>query len=254
MEDLIPDYERVRATFEGLFRGDFDTGIYPDEWHWREGISKPDAVREIVNAWKSSRIIADVALREEIGQKAAELMGWEGARLAQDDIVWKPPGAGGVGFHRDSAYISDNFRPRDDNSVTVWIALDDADESTGVVEYVPGSHTWPLVNTSEFHGSDDRFAPLAGMEYEISALKVRAGSAVFHHQDVLHGSGPNTSPDRHRRALVLHFLRHDVKFRTDPPPDYIYGRYVLPDVDRTRLFDAFFPLVFASNRHISDDT
>ena len=26
-------------------------GIYPDEWHWREGISKPEKFREIVNAW-----------------------------------------------------------------------------------------------------------------------------------------------------------------------------------------------------------
>ena len=38
------------------------------------------------------------------------------------------PGAGGVGYHQDSAYISDQFEPRDENSVTVWIALDDADQ------------------------------------------------------------------------------------------------------------------------------
>ena len=30
-------------------------------------------------------------------------------------------------------YISENFRPLENNSVTVWIALDDADEETGVV-------------------------------------------------------------------------------------------------------------------------
>lgn len=29
-------------------------------------------------------------------------------------------------------YISENFRPLENNSVTVWIALDDADEETGV--------------------------------------------------------------------------------------------------------------------------
>ena len=31
-----------------------------------------------------------------------------------------------------SRYISENFRPLENNSVTVWIALDDADEETGV--------------------------------------------------------------------------------------------------------------------------
>ncbi len=30
-----------------LFRGEFDTGVYPDEMHWREGISREDAPREV---------------------------------------------------------------------------------------------------------------------------------------------------------------------------------------------------------------
>jgi hypothetical protein len=30
--------------YSEMFGGNFDTGIYPDEWHWREGISLPDAV------------------------------------------------------------------------------------------------------------------------------------------------------------------------------------------------------------------
>ena len=41
-----------------LFRGEFDTGNYPDEWHWREGISMPQAAREMCNSWKSNRTIA----------------------------------------------------------------------------------------------------------------------------------------------------------------------------------------------------
>ena len=32
------DRDALVAAFERLFRGDFDTGCYPDEWHWREGI------------------------------------------------------------------------------------------------------------------------------------------------------------------------------------------------------------------------
>ena len=78
-----------------------------------------------------------MALDARIGKRCAELMGWPGARLAQDDVLWKPAGAAGVAFHTDGFYISDNFVPRDDNSVTVWIALDDADETSGVVSYAP---------------------------------------------------------------------------------------------------------------------
>lgn len=30
----------------------YTAGVYPDEWHWREGISRHDAPREICNGWK----------------------------------------------------------------------------------------------------------------------------------------------------------------------------------------------------------
>lgn len=37
----------VCARLPLLFRGEFDTGVYPDEMHWREGISRDDAPREV---------------------------------------------------------------------------------------------------------------------------------------------------------------------------------------------------------------
>lgn len=38
---------RLRVRLPLLFRGEFDTGVYPDEMHWREGISREDAPREV---------------------------------------------------------------------------------------------------------------------------------------------------------------------------------------------------------------
>ena len=249
----VDECEALRATYDGLFRGEFDTKIYPDEWHWREGISRPEAFREIVNAWKSSDAVARVALDETIGRRCAELMGWGGARLAQDDVLWKPPGAEGVAHHRDAPYISANFVPEERNSVTVWIALDDADEATGVVEYAPGSHAWADagaagVAAASFHDGRGQSpmraaARAAGVDeaVEVRRCVVPAGSAVFHHQDVWHGSGENGTPDRPRRALGLHYVRDDVTFR--PKPDYIYGRYDLGD---GVVHDAFFPRVWSA--------
>ena len=43
------DRDALVAAFERVFKGEFDTGVYPDEWHWREGISKPDAFLAV---WK----------------------------------------------------------------------------------------------------------------------------------------------------------------------------------------------------------
>jgi len=39
--------ERLRARFEPLFKGEFETGLYPDEWTWQEGRDRPDRTRQI---------------------------------------------------------------------------------------------------------------------------------------------------------------------------------------------------------------
>src|ERR1700736_3530038 len=58
----------LRDRFEPLFSGDFETGVYPDEWYWRQGLSLPDVTRHMANAWKSDRTVARVVLAPEIGQ------------------------------------------------------------------------------------------------------------------------------------------------------------------------------------------
>lgn len=61
----------VRARLPLLFRGEFETGIYPDEMHWREGISKDDAPREVgVYNW-SMRSQVTVGTNQPFG------LGWK---------------------------------------------------------------------------------------------------------------------------------------------------------------------------------
>jgi len=274
-------------TLPGLFAGNFETNVYPDEWHWRAGISRPDATREMCNSWKASRTIASVVLNEQLGEFVANVMGWDSVRIAQDDVVWKPPQPmpmtqldyipqrriDTVGFHQDSAYISKQFAPYDNNSVTLWIALDDADQENGCLEYAIGSHKWrPILHmedndsgdsdVSAFHGSDEKSyksgieiayaaaSDTESMTRDIRTAPVLAGHAVLHHQDVWHGSGPNMSEVRHRRALAAHYLRGDVKFMDDSdalPPfgksSYIYGRY--KRYQSVEVDESFFPIIYS---------
>ena len=247
----------LKDAFSDMFSGKFETGIYPDEWHWREKLSKKGVCREICQGWKSDRRVARVVLSKELGKAACDLMGWEGARIAQDDLVWKPPLSGTVSFHTDAAYISNQFVPRENNSVTIWMPLDYCNEETGVVEYVVGSHKWPKVDlsatTSEFHKGwkSDLKNASSNKKISIDSSEAHPGTCIFHHQDVWHGSQRNKSKTRHRRALVCHLIDSSVKFKTKSDwrcgqtesPDYIYGRYKMVNSDE--LLEDFFPITYS---------
>lgn len=71
----------IKDRMNRLFHGQFETGVYPDEWHWRAGISKPNATREICNSWKSDFAIASIVLDEKIGRFVASIMGWSSGEL-----------------------------------------------------------------------------------------------------------------------------------------------------------------------------
>ena len=111
---------------------------------FRQGLSRDDVTREMCNCWKSDRLIASIILSESMGEMVSQITGWSSVRIAQDDIIWKPPLQPEtiVGFHQDSAYISDQFAPSENNSVTVWMALDDVTADMGCLEYAVGSHLW----------------------------------------------------------------------------------------------------------------
>ena len=40
---------QLRESFDKLFRGEFETGIAPDEVNWQEGTGDPSLTRQICN-------------------------------------------------------------------------------------------------------------------------------------------------------------------------------------------------------------
>lgn len=237
------DFSRVQSRCEGLFRGEFETGAYPDEWHWRQGMSLPLQTKEICNAWKSDLFLASLVMNESLARLVGELMGWESVRIAQDDVILKPAGGGSaVGLHQDSAYISSNFALGGGRaeclSVTMWIPLEFVDAGNGSLTYVRGSHLLPSVagRTGEFH------APSSNLSLNAEAAEtvvLHPGDVAIHHESTWHFSRPNPSPTRSRDVLVIHYLRGDVQFVQKPT--YIYARYKL--YRSLELREEFFPTV-----------
>lgn len=223
--------ERARARFEPMFKGEFETGIRPDEVNWQQGKSPEDRTRQICNGWKGDRAIASIILNEDFGRIVAGLMGWSGTRLMHDNVLWKPPGAKSLGYHQDNAYLA-WYRPTE--LMTVWIALDDTTAEGGTLEFVRGSHKWRASKPEgEFHAPEDyrkymiAAARAQGHEPEIVPVVVPKGGGSFHHGWTWHGSGPNRSPNP-RRSLVIHAMPADVEFAPEHFGEGngpIYSRY-----------------------------
>ena len=221
----------LQACYERLFRGEFETGVSPDEVNWQMETGDPSLTRQICNGWKGDRDIADVVLREDIGRAIAALGDWPGTRIMIDNVIWKPPLARSLGYHQDSAYL-DWCSPTD--MLSCWIAMDDTTADGGTIEFVRGSHKWRhSPPEGEFHGPEDYrkhmeiAAGREGVTPEIVYIQVPKGGGSFHHGWTWHGSGMNKS-QQPRRALVLHGMRSDVSYapgHLDQGIGSIYSRY-----------------------------
>ncbi len=238
------EVKAAQSRFEPLFRGEFETGVEPDEWNWREGESDPSLTRQICNGWRADETIASIILREDIGQACAQLRGWSGARINQDNVIWKPPGAKPLGFHQDESYQQWNVPGE---MMTCWITLDDTSADGGTIEYVRGSHLWPLAGAIEqFHAPNDptadlrRAAESAGADPEIVPIEIKAGDAVIHHGRTWHGSRDNrgTAP---RRSVIAHCMAAESRFH--PTHDHpVYGRY--REEGSEEMNEAAFPVIW----------
>ena len=187
-------------------------------------------------------MIAAQVLSERTGRLAAQLMGYSGTRVLQDNCLWKPPGARSLGMHQDGSF-ADYLVPAE--MITCWVALDDTRAEGGTIEYAP--RLSPLAQGAAGPGqlprprrlarADARRDPRGRGARAACPVVVKAGGCSFHHSLTFHGSGPNEAT-RERRALVSHLVPvqtrfHPVERRPDllalpPPRRPLAGRVVLP--------------------------
>ena len=237
----------LRERYEPLFQGVYETGIKPDEVNWVPGRDPEDRTRQICNGWRADRAIAGLVLQREIGRLAAGLAGWPGARIAQDNVIWKPPGATPLGFHQDNSY---NGWIVPSEMLSCWVALDPTSAAGGTIEYVRGSHRWGrFPPATAFHAPADYRQDLAvaaakvGRTPEIVAVEVPPGGCAFHHGWVWHGSDANRG-DRPRRSLVAHCMSSAARFHPTVK-SAVYSRY--QRVGDDAMDESFFPVLWRTD-------
>jgi ectoine hydroxylase-related dioxygenase (phytanoyl-CoA dioxygenase family) len=250
---LEPDeVERLREHFAACFQHEWETGLRPDEVNYVPDETPPDLTRQLCNAWKADRTVAATVLAERNAEFGARLAGLPGLRLAQDNLIWKPPSSKALLCHQDAAYL-DHLDPP--NMTTCWMALDDTSADTGTIYYVKGSNHWPHAPLGgEFHAPDDWLAHVRasmppGTELELVPIEVPAGGAAFHDGWTFHGSPRNERPDRERRSVVSHMISTDTRWNPEHSHP-IYSRYRRPG--ETEMDEAFFPVMWSEDGRRSE--
>lgn len=126
--------------------------------------------------------------------------------LIMSHLIVKPPQDGlPVAWHQDNTYW---HSVQGTDVATVWLAIDDTDESNGCMRVVPTSHDgYPEMDkfstgANDLLGLTVEVTP--AMEAAATALEMRAGSLSIHDSYVVHGSLANTS-DRRRAAYTMRY-------------------------------------------------
>ena len=143
------------------------------------------------------------ALHPDVVALASQLLGDE-VLMAYSMYFPKPPGMRGIAFHQDNAFLD----AQPGGCLAAAISLDPSDEKTGALRFVPGSHDLEI----QAMGEADESASIIPERVELPkgakpvTVPTESGDCVFFGGHMLHGSEPNTSPDRWRRNFIVHFV------------------------------------------------
>jgi phytanoyl-CoA hydroxylase len=156
-----------------------------------------------------------------LGQVAATLAGVDGIRIWHDQALIKPPYGNPTAWHLDNPYWS--FSSPD--SISIWVALDDATLSNGCLYYAPGTHQSAHYQTvgigKKLGGLFDVYPDWRAIDPVAGPCP--AGSAVFHNGLTAHGAGANMT-NKPRRAMTCAYMPDGSVFNGTPnilPQSYL---------------------------------
>ncbi|MDN4522974.1 phytanoyl-CoA dioxygenase family protein [Fictibacillus fluitans] len=167
-----------------------------------------------VNLWRDHQGIAKFVLDSKLASIALKLSGSDGIRLFHDHALFKMPGdSKPTPWHQDFPYWPMN-REAGKKALSIWIALDDVDETNGCMKFLPESHrieNLKPINLAEPANIFEQSSSVAIPKNSPVTIRMKAGSCTFHHGLTFHFAHSNTT-DKPRRALVIIYMPDGTTF------------------------------------------
>lgn len=173
-----------------------------------------------LNLWRLSDTVKSYMLNADLGHMLSRLAGVEGLRVWHDQALIKEPFANPTAWHLDNPFWS--FFSK--QSISVWIALEDATPFNGCMYFIPGTHKLadfsPQEIGSNLSGLFKKY-PAMG-EIDPVPVPMKAGDCSFHNGLVVHGAGANMTRGR-RIAMTCAYMPEGSTFNGQQnimPNDY----------------------------------
>lgn len=164
-----------------------------------------------VNAWRDHGGICKYDFHPGLAEMARKLMGSDGVRFFHDHVLYKMPGDRNITpWHQDSPA----WPMSEDGALSIWIALDDVDETNGCMQFIPKSRNVgkrvgnDFVNPQSF----SEYAEGTDLKEDTAVIcRVKAGGATFHDGLTFHYAFANET-DKPRRVLAIIYMPDGTTF------------------------------------------
>ncbi|MEZ4308360.1 MAG: phytanoyl-CoA dioxygenase family protein [Polyangiaceae bacterium] len=183
--------------------------------------------------WLTHPVFRDFALRSPAAAIAGELMGASRIHLFFDHLLIKEPGTPDpTHWHHDLPF----WPVLGEQVCSLWLALDHVTRDSGGVQFVAGSHRWPVRYRpiepytpelwrkrnmdlpecpSFFSGAGESGGGESG-EHRILSWDLEPGDCVVFTALTIHGSTGNASSTERRRGFATRWCGDGVTFIDDP--------------------------------------
>jgi ectoine hydroxylase-related dioxygenase (phytanoyl-CoA dioxygenase family) len=166
------------------------------------------AFLQVMNLWRESELVRELAFSRRLARIAAELMGTRGVRMWHDQALYKEPSGSFTPWHVDQQY----WPMASPHSVTAWIPLQAVPIEMGPLCFGRGSHRKRIGRDLEISAESEEQIRAAVRREKIDEVQepYALGDVSFHLGWTLHRAGPNTT-NTPRRVFTIIYMDVDMR-------------------------------------------
>lgn len=164
-----------------------------------------------INGWHSSlRNLYDIICDSRISDVMQDLIGENLICWGSHFFCKEPYSNEQVAWHQDISY----WPMSESKTITVWLAIDDVDETNAAMQVIPKSHLHGQINFTKSSPAEKNVLNqtiINAEDYGLPpvSINLKAGQIQVHSDLLVHGSGANHSNKR-RAGLTMRFVPPEV--------------------------------------------